>query len=166
RGLVELRGLPGTVFVPGVQGGDLQLLPLLAAQLQDRDRLVAAAEVGVRLAEDLHRHAGAVPVLEQKVACPDEVFVRVVARLHFLDGQVEDRGIETRLAGGGHQGHSSVTWYLSARRCIQRTANASTSARQARFHIPYLVRPERRGRWRTGSSAARPPGSFTGVGRA
>src|SRR5438067_2277592 len=58
--------------------------------------------------------------------------------------------------GLSHQS-SSRTRYRSARRCIQRTANASINDRQTRFHMPYFVAPCRRGRWPTATSVTLPP---------
>src|SRR2546422_10311606 len=63
----------------------LELRPFHAAELEDRDRLIDAAEERVGLAEHLHRHAWAVVVLEQQLASADEVFVGVVTLPHLLD---------------------------------------------------------------------------------
>src|SRR6185503_17780644 len=60
---------------------------------------------------------------------------------------------------------SSRTRYVSARRCIHLTANASASERNTRFHIPYFVTPKRRGRCPTGTSSTVPPCILMRVGR-
>jgi len=98
RPLDEQHRLPRIDLVAVIQRVHDQLVPALGAQLEDRDRLVDAPQVGVRFAEYLHRHARPVLVFAQQVARADEVFVGVVALPHFVDGQVEDRRIETLLA--------------------------------------------------------------------
>src|SRR5205807_1162614 len=90
RSFDEEHRLPRLDFVPVVQGGDLELAPVHAAQLEDRDGLIDAAEERVRLAEHLHRHTGPVVVLEEQIARAHEVLVGVVALPHPLDGEVED----------------------------------------------------------------------------
>ena len=99
--LDQQHRLPRLDGVAVVEGEDFQLSPLLGAQLQDRDGFVDAAQIRVRLAEHLHGDAGAVLVLEQHFARPHEVLIGVIARLHFFDGQIENGGVETLLAGHG-----------------------------------------------------------------
>src|SRR6266513_2075712 len=99
RSFDEERRLPRLDLVPVVQRGDLELAPVHAAQLEDGDRLVDAAQERVRLAEHLHRHARPVPVLEEQIARAHEVLVGVVALPHPLDGEVKDGRIEARLPG-------------------------------------------------------------------
>src|SRR6185312_5463333 len=53
-----------------------------------------AAEIGVRLAEDLHGDAGTVFVFAQQLARAHEVFVGVIAFPHLVDGEVKDFGVE------------------------------------------------------------------------
>src|SRR6266550_1450187 len=90
RALDEEHRLPRRDLVTVVQRVHFELRPFHAAELEDRDRLIDAAEEGVGLAEHLHRHAWAVVVLEQQLAGADEVFVGVVTLPHLLDGEVED----------------------------------------------------------------------------
>ncbi len=73
-----------------------QLVEAVGAELEDRDRLVHAAEVRVLLLEDLHHDLRVAAVLEQRRACVVEVRVRVPAGAHLLDRQVEDARVETR----------------------------------------------------------------------
>src|SRR3989449_9426976 len=94
RALDEEHRLPRRDLVTVVQRVHFELLPFHAAELEDRDRLVDAAEERVGLAEHLHRHAWAVVVLEQQFAGADEVFVGVVTLPHLLDGEGEDLGVE------------------------------------------------------------------------
>src|SRR6266850_4343135 len=75
-----------------------------------------------------------------------------------------DLGEPLFVCGIGHH-TSSRTRYRNARRCIQRTANASCSDRHTRFHIPYLVTPCFRGRCPTGTSVTVPPCILISVGR-
>ena len=77
-----------------VERVDGQLLPVVRAELEDRDRLVHSAQVRAVLLEDLHDDARMAPVLEQRVARVVEVGVGVVAGPHLLDRQVEDLGLE------------------------------------------------------------------------
>jgi len=99
RPLDEEHRLPRLDLVAVIQGVHLELVPLGGAQLEDGDRLVDAAEKGVRFAEHLHGHAGAMAVLEEQLPRSDEVLIRVVPLPHALDGEVEDRGMEPRFAG-------------------------------------------------------------------
>ena len=73
-----------------------QLVEAVGAELEDRDRLVHAAEIRVLLLEDLHHDLRVAAVLEQRRACVVEVRVRVPAGAHLLDRQVEDARVETR----------------------------------------------------------------------
>src|SRR6266508_4110735 len=75
-----------------------------------------------------------------------------------------DLGEPLLVRGICHQTSSRMR-YRRARRCIQRTANASCSDRHTRFHIPYLVTPYLRGRWPTGTSVTVPPSILIKVGR-
>ena len=50
RSLDEEHGLPGLNLLTVIQRVHDQLVPALGAELQDRDRLVDAAEIGVRFA--------------------------------------------------------------------------------------------------------------------
>ena len=84
---------------------DDQLIPPLGAEFQNRNRFIDAAEIGVGFAEHLHRHPRAMPVFAQEFARAHEVFVRVIAFPHFLDGKVEDGGIEAFAA----RSHSAPT---------------------------------------------------------
>src|SRR5262249_13384387 len=147
---------------PVVQRRDGQFAPAVGAELEDGDGFVDTAQEALGLAEHLHRDAGAMAVLAQQLARPDEVLVRVVALPHAAHGKMKNGGVQSRLAG--HQVHSSSMRYRTTRCCIHRTANASASARKTRFHMPYLVVPKRRGRWFTGTSATVPPSILTRVG--
>src|SRR6266480_2453820 len=97
RALDEQHRLPRRDLVAVVQRRDFELRPLHAAELENRDRLIDAAEEGVRLAEHLHRDAWTLVVLEQQLTRADEVLIRVVALPHLLDGEVEDGRVEPRL---------------------------------------------------------------------
>jgi len=103
RSLDLEHDLPGRDRVAVVQCAHLEGRPVVAAELEDRDRLVDAAEERVMLGVDLHGHARRGPVAAQHLARAGEVLVRVVAGPHLLDGQVEDRGVE---AGSGHAAQS------------------------------------------------------------
>ena len=86
-----------------VERVDGQLLPVVRAELEDRDRLVHSAEVRAVLLEDLHHDARMSAVLEQRGARVVEVGVGVVAGPHLLDRQVEDLGLEALpLSFGDH----------------------------------------------------------------
>src|SRR5207302_9906178 len=115
--LDEEHRLPRLDLVAVVQGVHLELVPLGRAELEDGDRLVDAAEEGVRLAEHLHGHAGAMVVLEEQLPRADEVLIRVVPLPHSLDGEVENRGMESRLAG--HRGIIPMSTHRTERRCGQ-----------------------------------------------
>jgi hypothetical protein len=65
-------------------------VPLVGAELEDRDRLVHPAENGLVLLEDLHDHARVAAVSEQRLLRAIEIGVGVVALPHLLDGEVED----------------------------------------------------------------------------
>src|SRR5205823_14136836 len=67
RALDEEHRLPRCDLVAVVQRVDLELRPLHAAQLENRDRLVDAAEERVRFAEHLHGDARAMVVLERQL---------------------------------------------------------------------------------------------------
>jgi hypothetical protein len=60
------------------------------AELEDRDRLVHAAEHGLLLLEDLHEDDRVAAVREQHLTRRVEVRVRVVALPDLLDREVED----------------------------------------------------------------------------
>ncbi len=75
---------------------DGQRLPVVRAELEDRDRLVHPAEQRLLLLEDLHHDARVALVVEQHLARVVEVRVGVVALPHLLDREVEDLGREPR----------------------------------------------------------------------
>src|SRR5438445_4671243 len=70
-------------------------VPVVRAQLEDRDRLVDPAEVGVVLLEDLHDDPRVATVVLEGRSGVVEVRVGVVAAAHLLDREVEDLGWKT-----------------------------------------------------------------------
>ena len=82
-----------------VQRPNPERRPVVAAQLENCDRLVDPAEECLALAEHLHGDAGRVPIGDQQVAGAHEVLVAIVPRAHPLDGEVEDRRIEPGTPG-------------------------------------------------------------------
>jgi hypothetical protein len=98
QGVVTLdrhHRLPRCNSVAVIQRVDGQLFPVVRAQLEDRDRLVHAAEERFLLLEDLHHDARRPAVLQERRARVVEVRVGVVALAHLLDRQVEDFGGKT-----------------------------------------------------------------------
>ena len=95
---------PGGDGVAVVQGTDGEGAVVIAAELEDRDGLVDAAEERVGLAEHLHGDPRRVAILPQDIAGANEVFVGVIPRAHLLNWQIKDGGIESAEAGGGHCG--------------------------------------------------------------
>ena len=81
--------LPRLDRVAVVEGVDGQRVPVVRAELEDRDRLVHPAQPGVPLLEDLHQHPRPAAVGEQGLARVVEVGVGVVARRHLLDRERE-----------------------------------------------------------------------------
>ena len=99
--------LPRLDPVAVVERVDGQRVPVVGAELEDRDRLVHPAEHRVVLLEDLHDDARVAPVGEQRGARVVEVRVRVVALPHLLDGEVEDLRREPPTLGSGAERHAS-----------------------------------------------------------
>ena len=87
------HGLPRLDPVAVVQRPDVESVPVVRAELQDRDRLVHPAEHGV-CAGNLHHDAGVAAVGEQRRAGVVEVRVGVVALPHLLHGEIEHVGVE------------------------------------------------------------------------
>src|SRR6266700_134686 len=83
----RLVGLDAIAVVEGVDG---QLVPVLRAELENRDRLVHPPEVSSVLLEDLHDDTWPAAVLEQRRPRVVEVRVGVVTLPHLLDGELED----------------------------------------------------------------------------
>ena len=136
-----------------------QVVPVVGAELQHRDRLVDPAEVRVPLLEDLHHHARAAVVADQDLARVVEVRVGVVALPHLLDRELEDLGRKplTALSGyvGGSTGHFRRTPGLSPR--------VLRSAPQA---APQCEPAAACSSSRHAASAARRPRAARGVGSA
>ena len=82
--------LPRLDPVAVVERVDGERLPVVGAELEDRDRLVHAAEHRLVALEDLHHDARAAAVAEERLARVVEVRVGVVALPHLLDREVED----------------------------------------------------------------------------
>ena len=124
--------LPRARLVAVVERVDGQLVPVVGAELEDRDRLVHAAQHGVLLLEDLHDHARVAPVPEQRLAGVVEVDVGVVALPHLLDREVEDLRWEAALPSrsplaGDSRGARVVQLTGSRRRHSWRAAFATSS---------------------------------------
>src|SRR5919106_1174665 len=95
RDLVAL--LQGADVEPGPAGAPLALgIALAGTELQDRDRLVDAAEDRLFLLEDLHQERGAVPLGLEQFLGVVEVRVGVVARAQLLHRKAEDGRVEPR----------------------------------------------------------------------
>src|SRR5207237_9310187 len=103
RPVDEQHGLPRLHLFAVVQRVYDELVPPLGAQFENRDRLIDAAQKGVRFAEHLHRDSGAVPGTAQQIARAHEVFVGVIAFAHLVDGKMENGWIEPLLARSCHQ---------------------------------------------------------------
>ena len=93
------HSFPGRGLVSIEQRVHHEIVPGMRAELENRDRFVDPPQERVRLGEDLHEHLGSMTIGEQDFAGPDEVFVRVVARLHLVHRQVKNRRIEPLPAG-------------------------------------------------------------------
>ena len=109
QGVVALdrhHRLPRLDPVAVVERVDGQRVPVVGAELEDRDRLVHPAEHRVVLLEDLHDDPRVASVGEQRRARVVEVRVRVVALPHLLDGEVEDLGREPLTLLSGVQRHA------------------------------------------------------------
>ena len=97
QGVVALdrhHRLPRLDRVAVVEREDLERVPVVGAELEDRDRLVHAAEHRRVALEDLHHDARVAAVGEQRRAGVVEVRVGVVALPHLLDGEVEHVRVE------------------------------------------------------------------------
>ena len=100
-------GLVRGDLVALVQGADHERVPAVlpvavgqaaaGAPLEDRDRLVDAAEDRLLLLEDLHQHVRVAALFDEQIAGEVEVLVGVVAVAHPLHREAEDRGIEALL---------------------------------------------------------------------
>ena len=128
-------GLVRLDAVAVVERAHLELVELVGAELEDRDRLVHAAEPRVLLLEDLHDDARAPLVAQQRVARVVEVRVGVPAGAHLLDRQVEDLGLEP---SSGRLRHVRAR---GRRRVLPRRPRAA----------PASARP-----WRSGAAARAP----------
>src|SRR5439155_273693 len=84
--------LPRFGAVAVVEGVYGELVPVVRAELEDRDRLVHAAEVRIPLLEQLHDDARVPTVLQQGRSRVLEVRVGVVALARLLDGEIENLG--------------------------------------------------------------------------
>src|SRR5262249_48426275 len=84
------RRLVGRYGVAVVERMPGQLLPVVRAELENRDRLVHPAEIRIVLLEDLHHHARPTAIRQQRLARMVEVRVGVVALPHLLDRELED----------------------------------------------------------------------------
>ena len=93
------HGLPRLEAVAVAERVDGQAGPVVRAELEDRERLVHAAEHRLLALEDLHDDPRMAAVVEQRGAGVVEVRVAVVAVSHLLDREVEDRRVETRPRG-------------------------------------------------------------------
>ena len=101
QGVVALdrhHRLPGRGAVAVVERVHRELVPVVRAELEDRDRLVHPAEIRVPLLEHLHHDARPASVVQQRCPRMVEVRVGVVALAHLLDGQVEDSRAEAARA--------------------------------------------------------------------
>ena len=97
--------LPRLDPVAVMERGDLERVPVVGAELEDRDRLVHAAEQGVPALEDLHQDMRVMAVREECGARVVEVGVGVVALPHLLDGEVEYARVEPLLTHPERLGH-------------------------------------------------------------
>jgi hypothetical protein len=106
--------LPRLDPVAVVKRMDRQPVPVVRAELEDRDRLVHPSEHRVLALEELHHDAGA-GVVEERGARVVEVRVAVVAVAHLLDREVEDRGSRRSRADAGVTASSRRRSALEAR---------------------------------------------------
>src|SRR4029453_6705004 len=67
-------------------------LPVVRAELEDRDRLIHSRKQRVTPLEDLHDHPGVASVLVHAASRVVEVLIGVVALPHLLDREIEDVG--------------------------------------------------------------------------
>src|SRR6185437_7680513 len=77
-------------------------------ELEDRDRLVDAAQPALGLAGELHHHGGASLVFGYDLASAQKVRVGVEALFDLLDGEIEHRRLEP-FASSGRHGRESVS---------------------------------------------------------
>src|SRR6185437_15382053 len=84
------HGLPRLDSVTVMKCMDRQLVPVVRAELEDRDRLVHPAEPSALLLKDLHHDARSAVVLQERRAGVVEVRVGVVTLAHLLDRKIED----------------------------------------------------------------------------
>jgi hypothetical protein len=71
--------------------------PLTETQLENRDRFIHTAQVGLLLLENLHGHDVAMPLAQQHVPRIQKIFVGVVTTSHLLDRQLKNRWIQPLL---------------------------------------------------------------------
>ena len=116
--------LPRLDLVAVVERVDGERVPVVRAELEDRDRLVHPAQHGLLLLEDLHDDPRVPPVREQRLAGEVEVDVGVVALPHLLDREVEDLRWEALPPPVRLHRHSSGD---SRRRHSARAASATSS---------------------------------------
>ena len=89
--------LPRASPVPVPEGGHgevAEVVPVGQAELQDRDGLVGPGDPGLALLEDLDGDHRVPPVVLEHLPRPDEVLIRVVARPHLVDRELEDLRVE------------------------------------------------------------------------
>ena len=85
---------PGLDRLAVVERAHRERAPVIGAELEDRDRLIHAAQIRLRLSEHLHRDARGAMIGEQDLAGANEILVGVVAFPHSLDGKMKDGRIE------------------------------------------------------------------------
>ena len=105
RGIVafhEQHGVPRVHAVALVQGVHVERGEVVAAQLQQRNRFVDAAEPPAALRRHLPGDACLPPVGAQRGACPVEVHVAELAGADALYGEVEERGVDPPSSSRGH----------------------------------------------------------------
>ena len=115
--------LPRLDRVPVVEREDVEGIPVVRAELEDRDRLVHPAEHRRAALEHLHHDVRVAAVCEQRGARVVEVGVRVVALPHLLDREVEHARIEPLVAHLQRLDHAAS----SAARQAASAASATSS---------------------------------------
>ena len=175
------HGLHRRDLVALVERVHLERVPVAAAELEDRDRLVDPAQHRLALLEHLHRHARVAVALLEQAAREVEVGVRVVAGRDALGGEAKDARIQPRPAAGlgGHDLNGTsrspgLLFYAGAASTRRISASAArptsscSGAGLARAHhaLDLVTRAAQQARERRGGMALAPGEHLHGEGGA